>query len=60
MVACLCWIDDEAGEGQSAQVRATPDVVLTGDATQCSPQVSLLSFSSSFCLWAPAPVLRTY
>lgn len=56
VAACLChrrcWRFDEAGEGQSAQVRGTPGVELTGGVSV--PPASLLSFSSSLCLWAPS------
>ena len=59
MEDCLCWIDDAAGEGQSAQVRGTPDMALTGGAAQCVPQhpsfpfLSLLAFGLLFCVLRP-------
>lgn len=56
VAACLChrrcWRFDEAGESQSAQVRGTPGMELTGGVSV--PPASLLSFSSSLCLWAPS------
>lgn len=56
VAACLChrrcWRYDEAEESQSAQARGTPDVELTGGVSV--PPASLIFFSSSLCLWAPA------
>lgn len=63
MEACLChrrcWIDDEAGEGQSAQVRGTPDTALTGVLLSVTPQrpffpcLPLFAFGLLLCVLRP-------